>query len=857
MINIPNYRIVEQLYNKRSVVCRAVSDIDNRPVILKVLNTKHSAPDEIMRFKREYEIICHLCSKDVVMSYGLEEYQNYLLMVLEDAGGTSLDKILPSGIIDLHNFLTLAVKTAGLLGDIHRCGIMHKDINPSNITWNRENGWVQIIDFGLSTVLTLENSEIGTPQNPEGTLAYIAPEQTGRMNRPVDFRADLYSLGVTFYEMLTGRLPFATGDMLELVHSHIAKTPLPPHMVSSGIPEAISNIIMRLLAKNVEDRYQSAAGVKEDLQKCLDQLQACGRIEIFELGSQDISNSFQIPQKIYGRDKEIEALLNGFERVSRGAVELILVAGYTGIGKTSLINEIVEPVQKRGFFVSGKFDQFQHNIPYASLIQAMQKIVRQILGENDEQISLWKDKILQALGPNGQIIIDLIPEVELITGPQPLAPKLPPLESQNRFQRVLINFLQVFAVEAHPLVIFIDDLQWSDPASMQQINYIINNNEIKYLLLIAAYRDNELAESHPLLPLLREIKNSRTPVHEIRLEPLNQSCIGQLLGETLNCSEQAAYPLAEALFQKSAGNPFYTKQLLQDIFEYGSLYFNWQERSWKWDASSLQQLKAQDNVIELVINRVQKLPERTREVLMFAACVGRVFKLKILSLIMSLSIEQINSDILPAVHMGVIQPAAAFSKHSNTNGKEIKSFVFAPESCEFLHDRVHQAVISLLPGEKRNRIQQRIGRIMLQETEQVLLEKNIFKIVDYLNVGPELITEQRERVKLAEYNLMAARKAKISIAFEAALHYLEAGEKFLPSDAWNGQYRLTFELHLKSKSMLLCNNTKRAHFYFFYASGTDLYQLYGKERSRAGTFSEVRHPLCSSLFRMGYMVPAP
>lgn len=782
MINTPNYRIVEQLYNKRSVVYRAVSDKDNRPVILKVLNTKYSAPDEIMCFKQEYEIICHLWSKGVVTAYGLEEYQNYLIMVLEDIGGISLDKILPFETIDLHNFITLAVKITGLLGDIHRCGIVHKDINPSNITWNRENCQVQIIDFGLSTVLTLENSEIVNPQKPEGTLAYIAPEQTGRMNRPLDFRADLYSLGVTLYEMLTGRLPFVTGDVLELVHSHIAKTPLSPHMVRSDVPEAISNIIMRLLAKNVEDRYQSAVGVKEDLHRCLKQLQAYGRVKVFELGSQDISSRFQISPKIYGRAKEIKTILDCFERVSRGAVELILVSGYTGIGKTSLINEIVESVQKRGFFVSGKFDQFQRNAPYASLIQAIRKLVQQILGENEEQIALWKDKILQALGPNGQIIIDLIPEIELITGPQPLVQKLPPLESQNRFQLVLIKFLQVFAAQAHPLVIFIDDLQWSDAASMQQINYIINNNKIKYLLLIAAYRDNELTDTHPLLPLVREIKKSRAPVYEIKLEPLNQSCIGQLLGETLNCTEQAAYPLAEALFQKSAGNPFYTKQLLHDIFENGSLYFNWRERSWKWDISGLQQLKARDNVIELVINRVQKLPERTGEVLMFAACVGRVFELKILSLIMGQSVEQITSDILPAVHMGVIQPVAASPKHSNTGGKEMKSFVNTPESCEFLHDRVYQAVSSLLPGEKKNQIQHRIGRIMLQETEQVFLEKNIFKIVDYLNVGPELITEQSERIKLAEYNLMAARKAKISTAFEAALHYLEAGEKFLPPD---------------------------------------------------------------------------
>ncbi|WP_066633869.1 hybrid sensor histidine kinase/response regulator [Desulfolucanica intricata] len=805
MINIPNYHPVEQLYNKKSVVCRAVSGTYNRPVILKILNTKYAAPDEITSFKREYEIICYLMSKGIVTAYGLEEYQSYLFMILEDTGGTSLDRILPSGSIDLQTLLTLSVKITGIVGDIHRYGIVHKNINPSNITWNRETGRVQIIDFGLSMFLTRENPGAGDPKNLEGTLGYIAPEQTGRMNRPVDFRSDLYSLGATFYEMFTGRPPFVAGDVLELVHSHIAKTPLSPHMVNPNLPEAISNIIMKLLAKNAEDRYQSAAGAAEDLQRCLDLLQAYGKIEVFEPGSRDISGRLQIPKKIYGRDKEIKSLLDSFERVSRGAVELIFVFGYTGIGKTSLVNELADSVQKRGFFVSGKFDRFQRNIPYASLIQAIKKLVRQILGENEEQIALWRDKILQALGPNGQIIIDLIPEVELITGPQPAAHKLPPLESQNRFRRVLKNLLQVFASEEHPLIIFIDDLQWSDTVTLQLINYIINSNEINHLLLIAAYRENELAGDHRLLPLVNEIKNSGVPVREIKLEPLSQSCISQLLGETLNCTEHAVSPLAGVLYQKSAGNPFYTRQLLRDMFEDGSLYFDWQERSWKWDIESLQQHKAGDNVIELVINRVQRLPERTREVLTIAACLGRKFELKIISRLTGQSDEQITGDILPAVHMEIVQAAGVSSTQLNTG-------VY-----QFLHDRVHQAVYSLLPGDERKRLQQRIGKIMLQETEPVFLEKNLYKIVDYLNTGPELITDQSERVKLAEYNLMAARKAKISTAFEAALHYLEAGKNFLPPDAWNEQYPLAFELHLELYQCLcLCGKD---------ASGDRLFEM--------------------------------
>jgi serine/threonine protein kinase len=553
MVTVTGYQITSKIYESdNSLVYRAVRDRDNLPIILKVLKQDYPTSAELTRYKQEYEITCSLNLEGVIKVYDLQRYQNSLVMLLEDFGGESLKLWMAERQLKLEDFLTLAIKIADSLGGIHAANIIHKDINPSNIVYNPETGQLKIIDFGISTVLSRENPTVRNPERIEGTLAYISPEQTGRMNRAIDYRTDFYSLGVTFYELLTHQLPFETTDALELVHCHIAKQPLPPKEVRrqkaggrrEEIPQVLSDIVMKLMAKTAEERYQSAWGLKADLETCLHQLQANGQISEFPLARQDKSDKFQIPQKLYGREEEVETLLAAFERVATGVrlpspptpllrgegsptpesqtppfpsregglgglgrVEMILVAGYSGIGKSALVNEIQKPiVRQRGYFISGKFDQFKRNIPYASLSQALQELIRQLLTESEARLQMWKQKLLEALGSNGQVIIDVIPDVERIIGQQPPVLQLGPTESQNRFNLVFQKFLGVFTKKEHPLVIFLDDLQWADSASLKLLQLLMTDTDSQYLLLIGAYRDNEVSATHPLMQTLEQIQ---------------------------------------------------------------------------------------------------------------------------------------------------------------------------------------------------------------------------------------------------------------------------------------------------------------------------------------------------------------
>src|SRR4028118_894006 len=522
-----DYQIIAKIYeSENSSVYRAIGDRNNQPIILKILKQDYPAPSELTRYKQEYELIRSLDLDGVVKAYDLRRYQNSLVMLLEDFGGESLKSWTAERHLTLEEFLKIAIKIAESLGAIHAANIIHKDINPSNIVYNPETEQLKLIDFGISTVLSRENPTLRNPDRIEGTLAYISPEQTGRMNRAIDYRTDFYSLGVTFYELLTHQLPFETNDALELVHCHIAKQPVPPQQRNLEIPTAVSDIVMKLMAKTAEERYQSAWGLKADLETCLHQLKTSDRISEFPLGNQDVSDKFQIPQKLYGREEEVETLLAAFERVSgqeglttdngqltTNKSEMILVAGYSGIGKSALVNEVHKPiVRQRGYFISGKFDQFKRDIPYASLIQAFQELIRQLLTETEAQLQTWKQKLLDALSSNGQVIIDVIPEVELIIGEQSPVPQLGPTESQNRFNLVFQNFIGVFTNKEHPLVIFLDDLQWADSASLKLIQLLMTDSDSQYLLMIGAYRDNEVSPTHPLMQTLEQIQQTGTRV---------------------------------------------------------------------------------------------------------------------------------------------------------------------------------------------------------------------------------------------------------------------------------------------------------------------------------------------------------
>ena len=826
MITLTGYQILAQIYESaNSLVYRAIREQDSQSVILKVLKQDYPTPNEITRYKQEYEITRNLNTDGVVKAYSLEPYQRTLVIILEDFGASSLRQLMDgrmeagTGVLPLPEFLNIAIKTAQSLGHIHSSNIIHKDINPSNIVYNPETKQVKIIDFGISTQLSRENPTLKNPNVLEGTLAYMSPEQTGRMNRSLDYRTDFYSLGVTFYELLTGQLPFETTDALELVHCHIAKQPVSPHELvgvndRSPLPSIISNIVMKLMAKTAEERYQSAWGVKVDLEECLNQLQTSGNISDFSLASSDISDKFQIPQKLYGREAEVETLLTAFERVAahtdfdtdarintdnpqskikntQSKIEMMLVAGYSGIGKSALVQEIYKPItEKRGYFISGKFDQFQRNIPYSAVVAAFKDLVRQILSESSSQLDQWREKLLTVFGSNGQVIIDVIPEVELIVGKQPAVPELGATESQNRFNLVFGHFIRACCTKEHPLVIFLDDLQWADSATLKLIELMMTDADTEYLFLIGAYRDNEVNSAHPLMITLDSIRKEGATVNCITLAPLHSEPITQLIADTLNSDLASVKPLAELVVRKTEGNPFFVNEFLKTLHTENLLTFDFECHIWQWDISNIEAKGITDNVVELMIGKVKKLPESTQQVLRSCACVGASFDLNTLSIISEKSSHQISFELTPAVQSGLILPISELDEQ------------LLIQNYKFLHDRVQQAAYALIDEEQKTVVHLQIGRLLLQNTPSEALSEEIFKIVDHLNLGIgagtealSLLTSQQERSQIAKLNLIAGQKAKAATAYGAAVGYLNAGLKLLSADSWQSSYDLTLALY--------------------------------------------------------------
>ena len=805
MINISNYKTKETIHeSERSLVYRARHLIDNQPVILKILKQAYPPPERIAQFQREYEITNSLDIPGAVKVDRIIETEDHRwAMVVEDFGGLSLKKIAQNQQLTLDEFLLAAIKVAEIIGKVHQRQVIHKDINPSNIVWNQKTKEIKIIDFGISTKLSRETTTFRNPNLLEGTLAYISPEQTGRMNREIDYRSDFYSLGVTFYELLVGQLPFETTDSMELVHSHIAKQPTPPHEKNSEIPVAVSQIIMKLMAKTAEERYQSAWGLKADLETCLQELQTSGRISEFLVGSRDISDKFQITQKLYGRQEQVEQLLTSFDRVSEGAAEMILVAGYSGIGKSALVNEIHKPItRQKGDFIAGKFDQFKRDIPYAALIQAFQGLMRQLLTESETQLQLWRQKLLEALGSNGQVIADVIPEVELIIGKQPSVPQLGPTESQNRFNFVFQNFIDVFTQKEHPLVIFIDDLQWADLASLKLLELLMSDRDRQYLLLVGAYRDNEVSPAHPLIQTLQRIQEEKATVSTIALDPLGLDWVNRLIADTLKCSIEESQPLAKLAFEKTNGNPFFLTQLLQSLYTENLLSFAPSSARWQWDMEQINRVGITDNVVDLMVSKIEKLEEKTQNVLKLAACIGNQFDLAILSVVNGKSMSDTAADLWPALEQGLIIPLSDAYKLLILSNEE--ALVQSEETSsisipyKFLHDRVQQAAYALIPEVQKRQVHLQIGQLLRQNTKTDELEEKIFDLVNQFNIGADLISTVSERNELARFNLIAGKKAKASTAYQAAANYLKKGVELLTPDSWGDEYDLTLALYVEA-----------------------------------------------------------
>ena len=798
---LSGFEITEQIYiGSRTLVCRGIRLCDRLPVVIKFLRNPFPSFNELVQFRNQYTIAQNLKLPSVIQTLALEPYQNGYALVMEDFGGISLKELLEqTGNLGENNqtliiFFQIALQITEALEGLYRQRVIHKDIKPANILIHPETKQVKLIDFSIASLLPRETQEIQSVNNLEGTLAYISPEQTGRMNRGIDYRSDYYALGITFYELLSGELPFVSNDPMELLHCHLAIQPKILHQVNPNIPLVLSEIVHKLMAKNAEDRYQSALGLKYDLETCLQQITTIGKIENFEIGKRDLSDRFIIPEKLYGREKEVQELLKSFDRISQGSTELMLVAGFSGIGKTVVVNEVHKPiVRQKGYFIKGKYDQFNRNIPFSAFVQAFQDLMGQLLSESDVRLEGWKNQILVAVGNNGQVLIEVIPELENILGQQPPAPKLSGSAAQNRFNLLFQNFVQVFTSKEYPLVIFLDDLQWADSASLNLLQLLMQGSG--YLLILGAYRDNEVSPVHPFILTVDEIAKTGANVNTITLLPLNQQALNRLVADTLNCELSLAEPLTELIYQKTQGNPFFATQFLKVLADDRLISFDPEMHHWQCDIAQVRALAFTDDVVEFMALQLQKLSPETQNVLKLAACIGSQFDLQTLAIVYERSEAETATALWRALQEGLIIPINESYKffQGGTESSEIEQTIVVPY--RFLHDRIQQAAYFLIPEAQKQNTHLKIGQRLQRDTPQAERNNQVFVIVNQLNMSHGLIEYPSERTDLAKLNLVAGRKAKDSTAYNAALNYLSIGIDLLPSDQWQTEYPLTLELH--------------------------------------------------------------
>jgi len=794
-IKIANYQTLELIHkSERTLVYRGRNIESGQPVIVKLIGQEYPSFNELVQFRNQYAIAKNLDIPGIVKPYSLLRYKNGYALIMEDIGAISLAEYQRQFSVSIQQFWEIALSIAEILHHLHQNYIIHKDIKPANILIHPETKEVKLIDFSISSLLPKETQSLQTPNVLEGTLAYISPEQTGRMNRGIDYRSDFYSLGVTFYELLTGKLPFESEDPLEIVHAHIAKSP--PLIPETQVPRPLANIVWKLMAKNAEERYQSALGLKYDLEKCRVQYLETGKIELFVLGKRDLCDRFLIPEKLYGREKEVEMLLNAFEDVAQEKTQMMLVAGFSGIGKTAAINEVHKPITRQhGYFIKGKFDQFNRNIPFTAFLIAFRDLMGQIISESDAELQEWKTKMLEAVGNNGQVLIDVIPELERIIGSQPPVAELSGSAAQNRFNLLMGKFIEVFTAKEHPLVIFLDDLQWADSASLNLLKLLMGDTETGYLLVLGAYRDNEVFPAHPLMLTLDEIQKQGANLNTLTLKPLSTLDINYLVADTLLCEQEVARPLSQLVYQKTQGNPFFTTQFLRGLHGEGCITFDLDARYWQCDLTQVRQLTLTDDVVEFMVGRLQKLPEGTQNVLKLGACIGNRFDLATLAIVCEEGKDEVAADLWSALQEGLVIPENETYKFFQGDDFEVEAAMDISVNYRFLHDRVQQAAYSLIPEAKKQRTHLTIGRLLLHNTSAVDLDHKLFDIVNQLNKGNDLIVEPKEKQQLCELNLQAGRKAKAATAYKASSNYLLLAMELLESDSWNQRYELTLALY--------------------------------------------------------------
>ncbi len=755
---------------------RGVRLADGHPVLIKALGaSRRDRPVDLAHLRHAYDIGRQVDSPSVVRPLALVQDAQTPALILDDDGSDPLERRLQMPL-GLEQFLELAIRLAEALTGAHAAGLTHKNLKPESVLIHPHTGEVKLINLGLASV-----GEQPAERTPliEGSLPYMSPEQTGRTTQSVDSRTDLYSLGITLFQLRSGQLPFQAGDPLGWMHCHLATPPPKLSDVAPGTPPAVSAIVGRLLEKAPEDRYQSALGLRLDLQRCLDELTASGRVEPFPLGTQDLSDRFCVPQRLYGRAQEVGQLLAAFDRVvATGAPLLMLVSGYSGSGKSVLVRELYKPlVRERGYFLEGKCDQVQRGAPYSTVAQAFGGFIRELLTQDEVQIARWRSRFAAAVGLNAQLLINVVPELQLLLGEQAAVPPLPPSETENRFRLVFRRFLSVFTRREHPLALFLEDLQWADAATLDLVRDVLTHNDTPYLLLVGAYRSNEVGPTHPLSAMLKRLPQGGAAVEQLQVEPLHRTQVTELVADSVRRPRKQAEPLAQLIHDKTAGNPFFVVQLLTTLHQENFLELDRKTGSWGWSLEAIRARGYSREVVDLMVRRLRKLPGTTQDALKVAACLGNTFELSLLARFRHQTVEQLQADLWEAVRLGVLSRSDGLGR--------------------FVHDRLQQAALFLLPEEARAFVQLEIGRLLLSLTPDDQLHTRVFDVVNPLNHGASRMTDAQERLGLARLNLLAGRKAKNEAAYGAAVHYLARGVELLEPDAWEQHHALAFALHLE------------------------------------------------------------
>lgn len=767
-----------------------------KPVVIKLLKHMYAEPRETIRFANEYNVTKDLAICGVRRACDNSTIDGMPALILEYVEGETLGTAFVEERRPLVETLAMAISISGIVDDLHRLNIVHRNITSANILVDHTGQTATVIDFGIASKAGLKAGRPSIPDILEGSLHYISPEQTGRMNRSVDYRTDLYSLGIVLYEMFTGKLPFATVDAAELVHCHIARNPAPPCEIGRSIPTAVSDIVLKLMAKNPEERYQSAYSLKSDLENCLRQLNETGAIQTFELAREDFSEIFLIPQKLYGREPELEILRTTFERMRNGAGELLLVAGDAGVGKSALIGEFQRRVaDSGGFFITGKQNEYQRNIPYHALIQAFTGLVNLMLMESALQLAQWKTRITEAVGTSGALLTDLIPQLELIIGRQPPPWEPGPSEAQHQFLQAFQNFVRAVARKENPLVIFIDNLQWADDASLTLLGSLLAGTENHYLLFIGAYRDDETDPAHPLTATIQALKELGTVVDILQLRNLSCDTVNTLVSETLKCEPEYARSLADLVFEKTGGKPLFALQFLQSLHEDGLLFFDLDLRRWKWNFEQIRNVEITGSVVTLMMQKIGKLPITLQQLLSLAACIGGSFAVAELAAVAGQPVEEVLESLLQATGEGLLLP---LKENYPALAVESENRPVMESRFEFPHDRVRKAFHSLIPRKERKSLHLKIGRMQLGKVQEAELEERVFDIADHFNEGFQYLEDEQEKLRLAELNFAAGRKAKRAAAYQAAIWYLSMGIGMLPADKWERHYTLALNLYMEA-----------------------------------------------------------